>query len=153
MANVLGIINTFLIFLLIGAIVFISYKVIIKKNDYLSPATSPITNIMTMVNEIKNAPKEEKPYSVSSSGIKFDKDVEINGKIKIGENGKYTLTTDVNKDLTLNRDNTPLLKFIDMSKNGDKYVDTKLCFNNDCSKYLNINKLYGITTNQSLTKI
>ena len=153
MANILGIFNTFLILLLIIAISLISYKVILKKNDYLSPAMAPMSNIITMVNEIKNAQEDDKPYSVSETSIKFDKDVELNGKLKIGENGKYTLMMDVNKDLTLNKDDKPLLKFIDITKDNDKYVDTKLCFNDDCSKFLNINKLYGITTNQDLTKI
>jgi hypothetical protein len=60
---------------------------------------------------------------------------------------------DDNNNLTLNKNELPLLKFVDMEQNNNKYIDTKFCFNEDCSKFMNINKLYGITTNQELNKI
>ena len=153
LSYILNILNVLVIAFLISAVIFILYTVIIKKDDYLNPAISPINNIITSINEIKNKPIDDKPYLLTPSSVTFNKDVEFKGKLKLGENGKYFLTMDNNNNLTLNNNELPLLKFVDMEKDNDKYIDTKFCFNEDCSKYMNINKFYGITTNQELNKI
>jgi hypothetical protein len=150
MSNILNIINATVSVCLIFTVMFILYTVIIKKENYLKPTISPINNIIT---SMQNKQNEDNHYLLTPSTVMFNKDVEFKGKLKIGENGKYVLMMDDNNNLTLNKNELPLLKFVDMEQNNNKYIDTKFCFNEDCSKFMNINKLYGITTNQELNKI
>ena len=133
----LAIFNTILIIILTGIILYFHLS-ILKNID---------------IDILDSSGMLYKSIKITPSSVVFNKDIELSKNLKLGENGKYTLTVDENKNLTLKRNDTSLLKFVDVSKDNDNYVDTKLCFNDDCSKFLNINKLYGITTNQSLTKI
>lgn len=128
---------------------YIFNMIVLKKDNYLSPITSPMSNILLSIDKMNN----NMPFLTTPSSIILDKELELNNGLKIGEKGKYTLVVDKDKNLTLNRDKLPILKFIDMNENGKGYVDTKICFDEKCDKYLNINKLYGITTNQETVKL
>ncbi len=96
--GILNIVLFILFILLLSFIIYIYYKVIIKKDDYLSDATSPIKNLILSINDIKkisNDINNTKPYLLTPSSVTFDKDVEFKGKLKLGDNGKYFLTTDI----------------------------------------------------------
>ena len=88
----------------------------------------------------------------ADGNVVFPANVHVKGNVKVGTDGKYVLSVDATNNFTINKESKSLMKIMDSTAQNN-YFDTRLCFDDTCGKYLNINKVYGLTSNQTFTKM